>query len=91
MANGVRGDGSVGQAGSQAEIQAALKAWRDGLVGLTRANRLIKFTAPKTSSVLIDSPEPDVVLSRVESGTPQAFKGDLSLGDGLTCSASVPV
>lgn len=66
----------------QAGIQAGLKAWRDGLVGLTRANRLMKFTAPKTSSVLIQSPEPDVLLARVESGTPQAFRGDVSLGDG---------
>jgi hypothetical protein len=55
----------VGQAGNQAEIQAALKTWRDGLVGLTRANRLIKFNAPRTSSVLIDSPEPDVILARM--------------------------
>lgn len=72
----------MGQAGSQAEIQAALKTWRDGLVGLTRANRLIKFTAPKTSSVLIDTPDPDAVLARVESGIPQAFRGDLNLEDG---------
>jgi hypothetical protein len=72
----------VGQAGNQIEIQAALKSWRDGLVGLSKANRLIKFTAPKTSSVLVDSPDPDVVLARVASGTPQAFRGDLNLGDG---------
>jgi hypothetical protein len=63
----------------QAEIQAALKAWRDGLVGLTRANRLIKFNAPRTSSVPIGSPGPDEILRRVESGTPQAFRGDLNL------------
>lgn len=73
---------AVGQAGNQAEIQAALKVWRDGLVGLTRANRLIKFNAPKTSSVLIDSPDPDVVLARLESGAPQAFRGDVSMGEG---------
>ena len=72
----------MAQAGNQAEIQAALKTWRDGLVGLTRANRLIKFTAPKTSSVLIDSPEPDVVLARVESGAPQAFRGDMNTPEG---------
>lgn len=66
---------------SQSEIQAALKTWRDGLVGLTRASRLIKFNAPKSSSVLIDSPEPDVVLARVESGVPQAFRGDLNAED----------
>lgn len=63
------------------EAKAALKTWRDGLVGLTRANRLIKFNARRMSSVLIDSPGPDEVLERLESGVPQAFRGDLSLDD----------
>lgn len=62
---------------AQAEIQAALKTWRDGLVGLTRANKLIKFTAPKGSCVLIDSPGPDEVLGRVKSGVSQALRGDV--------------
>lgn len=74
----------------QAEIQAALKTWRDGLVGLTRANRLIKFNAPKTSSVLIDSPDPDVILARVQSGTPQAFRGDVNLGDAASPAPPSP-
>src|SRR5689334_6935853 len=77
----IEGRWAVGQAGDDAEIQAALKAWRDGLVGLTRANRLIKFSAPKTSSILIDSPDPDEVLARVETGRPQAFRGDLAIGE----------
>jgi hypothetical protein len=75
---------------AQAEIQAALKTWRDGLVGLTRASRLIKFNAPRTSSVLIDAPGPDEVMVRLESGVPQAFRGDLNLGEDGTKALPPP-
>jgi hypothetical protein len=60
----------------QRELQAALKTWRDGLVGLTRQSALIKFRAPKMSSLRIDAPAPDEVLTRLQSGKPQAFWGD---------------
>ncbi|WP_457207994.1 DUF4011 domain-containing protein, partial [Nocardioides sp. P5_C9_2] len=63
------------------EIQAALKSWRDGLVGLTRLSALIKFRAPKSSSLLIDTPDPDEVLTRLQSSKSQAFRGDVNLGD----------
>jgi len=72
----------------QAEFQAALKTWRDGLVGLTRSNRLIKFNAPKGSSIHIDSPDPDVVLSRIASGLPQSFRGIVEADDGTPIPAS---
>ncbi|WP_406032198.1 AAA domain-containing protein [Nocardioides sp. NBC_00163] len=63
------------------EIKAALKAWRDGLVGLTRQSALIKFRAPKTSSLLIDSPDADDVLALLMSSKSQAFRGDVDLDD----------
>ena len=69
------------------EVQAALKTWREGLIGLTRASRLIKFNAPKTSSLLLDSPHPDEILSRVESGRPQQFRGE---GEGAGDTALDP-
>lgn len=59
----------------QDEIQAALKTWREGLVGLTRQSALIKFRAAKSSSLPIDSPTPDEVLARLQSGTPQPILG----------------
>lgn len=65
----------------QDEIQAALKTWRDGLVGLTRQSALIKFRASKTSSILIDAPATDEVLTLLQSGRPQAFRGDMNEGD----------
>jgi hypothetical protein len=68
----------------QAEFEAALKTWRDGLVGLTRSNRLIKFNAPRNSSLLIESPGADEVLSRIESGTPQTFRGIVEDATGAT-------
>ncbi|MCA9241993.1 MAG: DUF4011 domain-containing protein, partial [Planctomycetales bacterium] len=61
----------------QNEIQAALKAWRDGLVGLTRQSSLIKFRAPKGSSLQIDLPAPDEVLARLRSRRQQEFRGQL--------------
>lgn len=60
------------------EIQAALKVWRDGLVGLTRQSPLIKFRASKVSSLHIDTPVPDEVLARLQSGKQQDFRGDLT-------------
>lgn len=64
------------------DIQFALKTWRDGLVGLTRTSRLIKFNAPRMSSVLIDSPEPDEILARIHTGKLQQFRGDPPAKDG---------
>ncbi|WP_136610079.1 DUF3320 domain-containing protein [Sinomonas albida] len=64
-----------------AEHRAALKAWRDGLVGLTGQSALIKFRAPKGSSLLIDSPSPDEVLARLQSGKPNVFRGEFSPED----------
>ena len=60
---------------NEAEIRAALKTWRDGLVGLTRQSALIKFRAARTSSLLIEQPAPDEVLARLQSGKSQAFRG----------------
>lgn len=72
----------VSDAVDEAEIKAALKTWRDGLVGLTRQSALIKFRAPKRSSLQIDSPDLDEVLARLQSGKPQGFRGDVD-DDGL--------
>ena len=71
------------------EIQAALKTWRDGLVGLTRQSALIKFRAPKMSSLSIDAPAPDEVLTRLRSGKPQAFRGDMN-PDEMASAESLP-
>ena len=60
---------------NETEIRAALKTWRDGLVGLTRQSALIKFRAARTSSLLIEQPAPDEVLARLQSGKSQAFRG----------------
>lgn len=57
------------------ELTAALGVWRDGLVNLSGANRLVKFKASKSGAVVIDSPEPDDVLSGLRSGAQWLFKG----------------
>lgn len=76
--------------GNETEIRAALKAWRDGLVGLTRQSALIKFRAARTSSLLIDTPNPDEVYARILSGKSQAFRGDVNVGDEEAVPETVP-
>ncbi|MGB3602671.1 DUF4011 domain-containing protein [Gordonia sp. (in: high G+C Gram-positive bacteria)] len=59
------------------DVQAALKTWRDGLVGLTRTSQLIGFKPRKTSTLRIDSPSPDHLLEALRTGTDQRLVGDL--------------
>lgn len=61
---------------AQDEIQRALKSWREGLVGLTKSNRLVKFNAPKSSSLLIDSPDMNEIWARFAKEGHQTFRGD---------------
>jgi len=57
---------------------AALKLWRESLIGLDRRSRLIRFKPPKSSSLTIDSPAPDEVLAWLQSGRLQTFVGDVT-------------
>lgn len=57
------------------ELTAALSVWRESLVNLSGVNRLIKFKPSKSGSLVIDSPEPDVILSGLRSGTKWLFSG----------------
>ncbi|WOQ70385.1 DUF3320 domain-containing protein [Microbacterium limosum] len=59
------------------ETRAALKTWREGLVGLDRRSRLLRFRAPKTSSLRLDGPSPDAILELLRSGKLQSFVGDV--------------
>lgn len=55
--------------------QAALKAWREGLVGLTGNSTLVKFRAPKTSSVRFNEPGSDTILQLLKSGSELTMAG----------------
>jgi hypothetical protein len=57
------------------ELTAALGVWREGLVNLSGVNRLIKFKASKSSALVIDSPEPDFILSGLRTGAKWLFMG----------------
>lgn len=70
------------------EIQAALKVWRDGLVGLTRQSPLIKFRGSKASSLQIDTPAPDEVLTRLRSGKLQEIQGDIPTAELNTAGSA---
>lgn len=56
---------------------AALKTWREGLIGLDRRSRLLRFRAPKTSSLSLDGPAADDILELLRSGKLQTFAGDI--------------
>jgi len=47
----------------QDEVAAALNVWRESLVNLTGINRLIKFKASKSGTVVVDDPGPQAVLT----------------------------
>lgn len=68
-----RGDVSV-----TSDTQAALKSWREGLIGLDRRSRLLRFRAPRTSSLSFDSPSADEILALVRSGKLHSFVGDVT-------------
>ncbi|WP_413334508.1 DUF3320 domain-containing protein [Brevibacterium sp. GP-SGM9] len=55
--------------------QAALKVWREGLVGLTGGSALVKFKAPKSSSVRFTGPESDKILQLLKSGSQLTIAG----------------
>jgi len=55
---------------------AAVKAWREGLIGLDRRSRLLRFRPPRTSSLTFDTPSADEILALVRSGKLQSFAGD---------------
>lgn len=55
--------------------QAALKAWREGLVGLTGNSALVKFKSPKSSSVRFNSPGSDRILELLGSGAKLTIAG----------------
>lgn len=61
--------------------QAALKAWREGLVGLTGNSALVKFKAPKSSSVRLDGPESDRILELLDSGAELTIAGTAEQDD----------
>ncbi len=67
-----------GDVGTSNETRAALKTWREGLIGLDRRSRLLRFRAPKTSSLNLDGPSADVILEMLRSGKLQSFVGDVT-------------
>lgn len=69
------------------EIAAALRIWRESLVNLSGANRLIKFRPSKTGSVFIERPSPEEILSGLRSGKRWTFSGRKE-GDDDSPSAS---
>lgn len=67
--------------GTTTETRAALKTWREGLIGLDRRSRLLRFRAPKTSSLSFDGPSADAILDLLRSGKLQSFVGDIMDAD----------
>jgi hypothetical protein len=63
--------------GTTTDTRAALKTWREGLIGLDRRSRLLRFRAPRTSSLSFDAPSADAILDLLRSGKLQSFVGDL--------------
>lgn len=82
------------QVTQQKEIEAALKVWRESLVGVTGQSQLIKFRETKTTSLRIELPSNDEILTAIRSGRPQTFVGEtkqiLSTGSVEPSISKVP-
>ncbi|MET0418998.1 MAG: DUF4011 domain-containing protein, partial [Actinoplanes sp.] len=62
---------------SDPAVGAALRAWRDGLVNLDGANRLLNFRASDNGYLDIPAPAPAEIVARLAAGGEQAFGTDL--------------
>lgn len=56
-------------------VRDAIAQWRDGLVNLSRSNRLLNFRARRTSAVEIVDSDPSKLLSALSRGQEFAFRG----------------
>src|SRR6266851_2286757 len=55
-------------AGREAVIRSAISRWRDSLIDLTAANRLIDFRPGRTGIVGVSRPSADDILVRLRAG-----------------------
>jgi REase_MTES_1575/Protein of unknown function (DUF4011)/AAA domain/Protein of unknown function (DUF3320) len=72
---GVRDEGN-GRASADREllIRSAIRGWRDSLICLTAANRLLNFKPSRTGVIELVRPAADDVLSRLRSGGAFTFR-----------------
>jgi hypothetical protein len=72
---GVRDEGN-GWASADRElaIRSAIRSWRDSLICLTAANRLLNFKPSRTGMIELVRPAADDVLSRLRSGDTFTFR-----------------
>jgi Protein of unknown function (DUF4011) len=72
---GVQDDGTGRpSADREALIRAAIGSWRDGLISLTGANRLLNFKPSRTGTVGLVRPAPADILSRLRMGGTYTFR-----------------
>jgi hypothetical protein len=72
---GVQDDGAGRpSADREALIRAAIGSWRDGLISLTGANRLLNFKPSRTGTIGLVRPAPADILSRLRMGGTYTFR-----------------
>src|SRR5215471_15620614 len=70
-------------------IRAAIRSWRDGLIDLTGASRLISFT-PGTGTIRLVRPSAGDVLSRLAAGGSYTFRSPEPEPAGRAAAAGRP-
>ena len=58
----------------EALIRAAIGSWRDGLISLTGANRLLNFKPSRTGTIGLVRPAPADILARLRMGGTYTFR-----------------
>ena len=58
----------------EALIRAAIGSWRDSLIGLTRANRLLNFRPSRTGTIGLVRPAAADILARLRTGGTYTFR-----------------
>src|SRR5215831_19535540 len=88
---GVRDDGNDRRsADREMLIRAAIRSWRDSLIDLTGASRLISFTPGAAGTIGLVRPSAGDVLSRLAAGGSYTFRSPEPGPAGHTTAAGGP-
>lgn len=76
--------------GQEAIIRAAISSWRDSLINLTAASRLLNLVPATAGTIEVSRPAADDILARLASGGSFTFRSLRPAGGGPDAAAPPP-